>query len=226
MRNIFPARLTRLPEEDFENRPYLSLGEDIYYFLDYTVGSSFQENEVTSFLQNYKKCPEKYPEGTGARWYKEEAIRMAGGALATITNSHDFVWVPLPPSKPIGHPRYDDRNLRALTELEPPWDVRQLFTQVAEREAQHQSDQRLTPEEIASGWEIDLECIHDPMPCVIFFDDVLTQGSTYRAAVNLFQKNLQALGLPPVRTLGLFLTRAVRPRPEIDFNFDFDRWGA
>ena len=216
MKSIFPPKLTRLSEEDFENRKFLLPGEQVYYFVDYTVGSSYQENEVTSFLINFKRCPEKHPEGAGARWYKEEAIRLASVALSGLEPQR-YTWVPLPPSKPAGHPQHDDRILRALQGVVPPCDIQEAIKQELPRDAQHTSLEHRDPERLKAGWSVEPFV---PKKAVILLDDVLTSGCTFRAAKDL----LRSTGVE-VPIAGVFLTRAIYPRPdvnaELDFGFDF-----
>ena len=221
MLNIFPDRLTTWPGPDRDNRKFLQQGDSIFYFVDYTIGSSYDDDPVSSYITNFKKCPERFPTSHPARKYKEQAIELAITAL----NRYDFApytLVPLPPSKSPDHPAYDDRIARVLNGLRQEIDVRPLIVATSSRQALHSSDDLRDPQVLRSHWRLDESLLQTPVKSsVIIFDDVLASGCHFRAASELLKEHIDSeIG-------GLFLARAVYPRPEdaVPLNFNPADWG-
>ena len=44
--SIFPDKLTRLVDPDLSSRKFLESDDVIYYFVDYTIRSSYEDNDV------------------------------------------------------------------------------------------------------------------------------------------------------------------------------------
>ena len=139
--------------------------------------------------------------------YKGEAIRKAAtafrqaippGALDAIT------FVPIPPSKALNDPLYDDRITQMLRAIrpQPAMDIRELIVQEFSTNAVHDSEVRPTPEEIVAGYKFE-ETLLQPEPGFIaVVDDVLTTGAHYRASHELLRARF-----PATQILGLFLAR-------------------
>jgi hypothetical protein len=95
--------------------------------------------------------------------------------------------------------------------VEPPLDVRELVVQRTSTAAVHDQENRPTPDQIQANYAID-DTLRDPVPQLIgLFDDVLTTGAHYRAALAVLQK-----AFPGVRIIGLFIARRVPEATDIE----------
>jgi predicted amidophosphoribosyltransferase len=134
-----------------------------------------------------------------------------GGAI----NPHwlaDATLVPIPPSKARNHPEYDDRIARICRAIPRSVDVRELVVQTHSLPADHESGQRQSIENLLDTYAIN-ESIADPRPQNIgIVDDVLTNGTHFRAMKTILQKRF-----PGTRMVGFFIARRVFP-PESPFD--------
>ena len=88
--------------------------------------------------------------------------------------------------------------------VEPPLDVRELVVQRTSTAAVHDQENRPTPDQIQANYAID-DTLRDPVPQLIgLFDDVLTTGAHYRAALAVLQftANLHTAMQMPCRFFG------------------------
>ena len=112
--------------------------------------------------------------------------------------------MPVPPSKALTHPDYDDRMTRVLLRIcqHPPLDVRELIVQVESTTAAHETKDRPRPEQIEAGYNID-ENLTEPRPNgLMVVDDVLTTGAHFKAAQAILSRRF-----PKVPIVGLFIAR-------------------
>ena len=201
----------RLSEIDDYNRVdhhHLTNKDDCYYLLEYTSGQSFSFSKANQIISNLKKKPSERQTKGGYK-YKLEVI---GQASNTLRNAIDPEWlkgatlVPVPGSKCIGHPDYDDRMEQICKGIQRGLDVRNLVTQIRSTSAAHEAgnNRRPTVKELIRLYQID-ESLCDPVPTDIgIFDDVLTAGTHFQAMNTVLSQRF-----PGVRITGFFIARRV-----------------
>lgn len=118
--------------------------------------------------------------------------------------------VPIPCSKALGHPDYDDRIEQICRGLSPNADVRRLVVQTHSTAASHEAGDgdRLSVDDLLGVYRID-ESLANPEPTSIgIFDDVLTAGTHYRAMHSVLSARF-----PAAKVYGIFIARRVFPDP-------------
>jgi predicted amidophosphoribosyltransferase len=149
--------------------------------------------------------------------YKRQAIARCGVWLGGAIN-HDWLngatLVPVPPSKAVGDPEYDDRVSQICRSIPATFalDVRELVTQRTSLRAAHETEYaRPTVEELLAEYEIN-EALADPSPRrIAIVDDVLTAGTHFRA-MHMMLSNRS----PGVPIVGMFIARRVFPNDLTD----------
>ena len=197
-------RLTRI-EVPFH---WLVENDVCHHFGEYTSGGGYGASDTNHWISNFKKKP-TVP--AGELYWKGRAIEHWAKVLRELLPpdqvAQNITFVPVPGSKPQGHPEYDTR----MMQLVERWargvqgvDFRTVLIQTAMRQSQHESA-RQSPDEILQTLAIDRAQLTRPLHAtVVVVDDVLTLGASFKAAQRLL------LSLPNVRTVeGLFLARTV-----------------
>ena len=218
--NTFPQRLTKIDGLMRGYHPHLTADDQCYFIGEYTADMGYSYSRTNSLISNLKKDMdrERLPE-----WpYKRRAIQQSAQAF-TIALSHlsaeaigGIVFVPVPPSKVIGSPDYDDRLVQMLNAVQrtPRLDVRNLVIQTESTEADHRSETRRSPEQIAALYNVN-EQLTLPVPrSLAIVDDMLTFGAHFKAMCNVLR-----VYFPSIPIAGLFLCRRVPP-PD-DWILDF-----
>lgn len=204
------ARLTKI-DPGFGR---LHSDDSCWHIGEYTSRGGHEAGETNRWIGNLKKKPTA---SAKELYWKNEAVKYWARELEehlNMPNVRDHVtFVPAPCSKPSGHALYDDRMLQVLAALSKragPLDVRNLVITTKARDAQHEGDQRQSPDELRDTMEVDMKLLLTPLrPTVIVVDDVFTQGSTFRAMKTVIS------GLPGVTDVGgLFLARTIWPQPD------------
>lgn len=208
-------RLSALNPNDFR---YLAPTDSCAHYGEYTAGGGFCASETNQQIFNLKKSPTA--PAAQLQW-KTRAIAYWGDVILNSAGldldkcARDVTFVPIPCSKPLGHPEYDDRMLRVLTHVSQRRagiDVRPLLTQTAARDAQHQGN-RSDPAGIAATLGVDQRFLIPPLrPILIVVDDVITRGASFAAAKGIL------VGLPGVQAVhGMFLAKTIHPPLDWDF---------
>jgi hypothetical protein len=190
---------------------YLTADDQCYFLGEYTARGGYSFSETNQLILNFKIRPEH--RGSNRWHYKEAAIRSAAHYFRTVLNSEQnrallgsVTLVPIPPSKNIADPQYDDRVSRMLEELGSNLnlDIRELVIQPSSSDSFHDLPTRPRPEELAAQFAIDENAAH-PMPRGLWiFDDVLTTGCHFKAMQSVLQRRF-----PSVPTVGFFIARRV-----------------
>ena len=197
--------LTKIDELIRPDHYYLD-GEDECYFIgEYTAGRGYSFSSTNQFIYNLKKSVER--RGLPDWGWKEKAIQQATSMLRESINPpflESATFVPVPPSRIISDPLYDDRMIRVLRLLGPNVDVRELVTQAEGMHDAHTSQSRPRPNVLYQNYGID-ESLIEPIPSTIaVVDDVLTTGAHFKAMKRILQDSI-----PEVRVVGLFLARRI-----------------
>jgi len=169
----------------------------------------YTQYPVNSLISNFQMPPSVKSTHPRRYYWKEQAIKYAAGALASLVpdgwREINPTFVPVPPSKLTDDLDYDSRLLLTLKAVRPELgDIRAIV--VLDDDGFDSKQKGLRPAERSQHYSID-EAFAEPAPeLIIVFDDVLTTGCHFRAMEIVLQKRF-----PNVSIFGLFLARAVRP---------------
>lgn len=206
----------RLSQIDDASRPdhyHLTAEDDCYYFLEYTSGRDFLFSQANSIISNLKKKPSN--RGRDDYKYKLQVMQQASNTFRGALNAdwlQQATLVPVPGSKALNHPDYDDRMDRICRGIQDGLDVRNLVVQRESTTASHEvgAGARVTVDELLDLYEIDETIAAPPPTDIAIFDDVLTAGTHFRA-----MKTVLTERFPGVRVIGMFIARRIFPPDEV-----------
>ncbi|WP_028600844.1 hypothetical protein [Ottowia thiooxydans] len=222
-------RLQKVGELERRQHYYLNAAHWCLFFGEYTPqkftnGQGARFSETNSHILNLKKDLTR--KGLSDWHYKETAIKVAGKRL-----SKAFKWdnpivkaatfVPMPPSKKLIDPLYDDRMLQVLqyasTLVPNELDIRDMLQLDGRLPPSHDNVARSSPSDIQRALQIDkvLASRSPRIRSIFLVDDVLTTGAHFVGAHDFLKAYF-----PEVTVLGLFLARTVRPDQDLD-DFEF-----
>lgn len=202
-------RLTEIDASNIELHTRLNDTDRCLFIFEYTSGQDYTFSATNNLISNLKKKP-----GASGQWYKGQAITQAAAYLRA-TLSADWLkqatLVPVPPSKAVGDPLYDDRMLRICRLIQQGLDTRLIVRQTVSTVAAHEVElgDRPSVEDLLAVYEID-EAQTAPSPKIIgIIDDVLTAGTHFRAVqIKLSER------FPGVPIFGIFIARRVFATPD------------
>jgi predicted amidophosphoribosyltransferase len=190
----------KLSDEEKKRRRFLNQNDNIYYLLEYTTRRNYSYSPVNSFISNIKKKPASNEKEL---FYKYESMNEIANYISQFETS-EYVWVPMPSSKAKNDENYDPRALRIL-ELANKCNDNFSFCDVFEAHKSRDSfriKNERDPNILKKNWKIVNE-LKDPKKIVIF-DDVLTEGTTFRAASDLLSSMY-----PKAQIIGFFIALSV-----------------
>jgi hypothetical protein len=193
---------------------HLTSADYCAYYGEYTARRGFSHSGTNQLIWDLKVAIDK----NNQLQYKRRGIAsMASVLIKTIPNPENIVFVPVPPSKAKTDPLYDDRMVEILRQYQaavPIVDYRELLVQKTTTRASHESDDRLSPDELAALYSIDESLVHDMRSSIVIFDDMLTTGSHFKAMQSVLSQRF-----PQIRIGGLFVARRVfwAEDPEVVF---------
>lgn len=206
-------RLQRIDETHLGAHHYLNANDECYFVHEYTSGVGFSYGDTNSFVSNLKKSPLRA--GRPEYRYKGKAIERAISTFSTTINEEwlrTAILVPVPPSKAVGDPEYDDRMLQICQGIrvgQTQARVCKIVEQTESRGAAYVSDLRPTPDELVKVYRInESECPPGEGPIGIV-DDVLTAGTHFRAMHTVLSGRF-----PRSSIVGFFLARRIFPETE------------
>jgi hypothetical protein len=202
-----PLRIDELTRGE---HPRLLPDDVVFYFGDYTARARYDHSACNQLVFNIKK-PMLYRE-TGQWYYKKKAIEDCARLVApSVVNSlGNISFVPIPPSKVKGDTGYDDRIVQMMSQVFSPSgekaQILELVTQKVSRDAAHETGVRPTVDELKSNYQLDASLLPHVRQNLIIVDDVLTNGTSFRAMSDILK-----LALPNHSIFGLFIARTVHP---------------
>ena len=196
-------KLLRIDELLRPDHPYLTSDDDCFYFMEY-----FPRNydDAHNLIMNFKKKMDR--SHLGDFKYKVQAINKIAGILRASLREFEkpnVILVPIPPSKPKGHPLYDDRILQVLKIFcheRKNADLREIISISKAIGASHDSESRPTVEELLSNLVVDKDLCKNPKEKIVLVDDTLVAGAHFKACKTLLQQYF-----PDAKINGLFLAR-------------------
>lgn len=207
-------------EIDDSNRSdhyYLSSDDKVYFIYEYTSRKGFDFSSTNQLILNLKKNPSKT--GTNEWPYKLRAIRTCAHDLSTAINQEWIdqggILVPVPPSRMRGDSEYDDRIVKVCQAITPTPDVREIIIQTENVRPFHScgDGERPRVQELLDIYEIDENAVRDTPKEIAIVDDVLTNGTHFRAMSQILSDRF-----PNVKIYGFFVARRVFPPIDFDFS--------
>lgn len=212
--NTFPGRFTKVDNLTRPDHWYLTEDDNCYFLGEYTARKGYAYSETNQLIINFKKSMDRQDR---LEWkYKDQAIQRVAGILRTALNEatlNRLTFVPVPPSKAVGDPLYDNRLTRTLNFIRPrpQLDIREIVVQRASTESVHNIDVRPDPQQIKKLYQLD-EGLTDPAPSlIVVVDDVLVTGAHFWAA-----KSILSDRFPDTPIVGLFIARRVPETSNIE----------
>lgn len=201
--------LIKLDEIVLQQHIDLESTDHCRYWRVYTANEKFSFSETNQLIKNFKISPQE----KHRLHYKKTAIEQIAQELMQVIPSHliyqNYTFIPVPPSKPIGHPEYDDRLVQVLKRVQQEkrdLDFRLLVEQLQPISAAH----TVPPEQRPNIQELyQLYAFNSPLKLpipkkIVIFDDVLTKGTHFKAMQKVLIHQY-----PNVPVVGLFIALSV-----------------
>lgn len=205
-----PIRFTQIDETNCEDHPHFEGGDKWFFLWEKTSDRDYSFSDTNSLISNLKKPVNS---SSGQLHYKSQAIMRCARSMREAINDKWLeigTLVPVPPSKALTDPLYDNRMERVCDLIWPGVaDVRNLVVQNTSMQASHergQGQQRITKDELIVAYSID-ETLAEPAPkSIAVVDDMLTAGTHYRAMHHVLSQRF-----PNARIVGMFVARRIFP---------------
>ena len=216
------AGLTLIGPREREQHFYLKPEHRCYYWgeytpWNYTKGRANDFSETNRLISD-SKLPMEVREVTTEWERKSKAILRISEAFAGFWRWRDLanksILVPMPTSKCLDDPLYDDRMERVVSGIaalaNTPLNAAPLIALDGSLKPSHSSDQRPKPQDIVRSIRIDRSAMPFETPEMVFlFDDVLTTGAHFVACATQIHQLY-----PNARVIGNFIARTRRPEPD------------
>jgi predicted amidophosphoribosyltransferase len=203
------ARFLRIDDQNRGHHYNLTADDECYFLYEYTSGKNYSFSETNRLISNLKKRPSLA--GTAQYRYKTLAIEFCGRVFGESINPNWLAagtLVPVPPSKARNDPEYDDRISKICRAIPGAIDVREIVVQTRSLAADHEGGPRHRIEDLLAVYRID-EAKSAPAPQnIAVVDDVLTNGTHFRAMKTILQDRF-----PGTSVVGFFIARRVFPNP-------------
>lgn len=201
-------QIRKISELERGDHWYLGANDECFFFGEYTARGGYNHSSTNQIITNIKKKPSL--KATGQWRHKLHDMKRIASAIAGSINPQSFgqvTLVPVPPSKLPSHPEYDARMFQIAKWVSPNADVRELICLVKERDAAHESEHRLKPNELMSLLELNLQFVNPKPQQIILIDDVITTGCSFVACRDLLRAQFGA----DLAIYGVFAARRVVP---------------
>lgn len=217
-----PSDFIRLSQVDQLLLPdhfYLDQNDRCYFFIEYTSGESFNYSDGNRLISNLKKSVLK--RGRPEYHYKNEAINQCSAWLRSVYDSSTLwknsTFVPVPSSKHMGDPEYDDRMVRICQGISSQADVRSIVFQTETTVASHtvKDGERLKLEQLLNIYRINEELCNPIPQRIIIVDDMLTTGTHFKAMQHTLQRRFPGI---PIEGIFIARRRIVPDKNNVEFN--------
>jgi hypothetical protein len=206
-----PQKLWKIDDSTVGDHFFLDSADQCFYVWEYAARKGYKFSPANNLVWNLKIKPSAIERSPLRYRHKLEAILHAAEALRTFI-SREFVesratFVPIPCSKMVGDPEYDNRLARVLSTAFHGWkaDVRDMLKLTRSTLADHESAERLGFDELL-GITAATESMDTALrPIVVILDDVLNSGKHFKVAQKRVRERWS-----DVEIRGLFLGRCIR----------------
>jgi hypothetical protein len=217
-----PEKLRKIDDSTVGEHFSLDDADRCYYVWEYAARQRYDFSPANQLVFNLKIKPGALAKAPTRNRYKAEAIAHAGAALRSLI-TRAFVetratFVPMPCSKAVADPDYDDRVSRVLAHAFRGWDadVREMLSLTKSTPADHESADRLTFDELLSITQLTNQIAIGPRSVIVIVDDVLNSGKHFKVAQSLIKgRHANA------EIRGVFLARCVRQPAEFEMPPDW-----
>jgi hypothetical protein len=196
--------LTKLDELNLPDHWFLDRTDECYFIGEYTAGRGYSHSATNQIILNLKKGMER--RGLPEWPYKGQAIRQAAATLRASLNPEFLkttTFVPIPPSRVVADPLYDDRMTQVVRLLDQAVDARELVVQAETMHDAHSAANRPGPDLLYQNYRIQ-EALLEPTPVrIAVVDDVLTAGAHFKAIKRILGETYD------IPVIGIFLARRV-----------------
>lgn len=194
-------QIRKIGELERPDHWWLKPDHNCYFFGEYTARMGYGHSSTNQIIHNLKKKPST--KGTSQWQHKITAMKMIAAAMRAALNPQSLASVtiiPIPPSKLRADPEYDAR-IAVIGKLMAP-DSREIIEAVIARNALHESDHRLRPDELRATLALVPGLCAPPPTQIILVDDVVTTGSSYVACHDMLHERF-----PEAKISGVFAAR-------------------
>jgi predicted amidophosphoribosyltransferase len=202
----------RLEPRQLAAHSHLEDEDSCWVLAEYRPGS-YRLGYVNQVIANFKCRPSVAAAHQARGFYKRRAIEL----LAETMRRHfdrtwveAATWVPIPISRALGTPDYDDRLSKVLSSAFSGFDLdlRMLLRHTDNMTSDHEAARRLSATSLLKLLEVDVaELRLRPVRTrIVLFDDLLTSGKHFKCC----QCRLRQF-VPAVPICGCFIARRVPP---------------
>jgi hypothetical protein len=212
-----PQKLWKIDDSTVGDHFWLAGSDQCYYIWEYTARKGYGFSPANDFVWNLKIKPSAIEKSPLRYRHKLEAIAHAGQALRTFITGELAqklaTFVPIPGSKAVADPEYDNRLAKVLASAFHGWnaDVRDMLRLKHSTPADHESANRLAFDELLGITELEGSFGSAPRQVIVIVDDVLNSGKHFKVAQSLIRDRY-----PSAEIRGLFLARCARQPVEFD----------
>jgi predicted amidophosphoribosyltransferase len=193
------------------DHPYLSPSDECWWLAQYVAGPGYLAGGVNQLISNLKCRASVAAADPLRRHHKDRAIDAMASVLRTAVGRawvESTTWIPIPPSRALRDPDYDDRLLRVLVRAfaDCDLDLRVVLHQSSSTASDHLSANRISCESLYARIQVNRDAIRArPLrDRLVLFDDVLTTGKHFKCCERRLRDTL-----PRIPIVGLFLARRV-----------------
>jgi hypothetical protein len=209
-----PPKLRLLDAGSRLDHAFLSATDCCVFVAEFIGGRSYRAGGLNQLILNFKCRPSAARANPQRERYKRHAMTTLAHWLrlaVSRTEAEQSTWVPIPPSKSLDDPDFDDRLSQTLGLAFDSYDVdvRGLLYQARNTAPDHAADMRLSANMLFDLLHVDVAALRaQPIrERIALFDDVLTTGKHFKCC----ERRLKQL-LPCVPIAGVFLFRRVLTR--------------
>jgi predicted amidophosphoribosyltransferase len=207
-----PEKLLKIDDVTAGEHFSLDATDTCFYIWEYAARQGYTAGPTNQLIKNLKIKPSEIAKTPARQYYKQQAINHAAKAVRNLLGQQSaegqYSFVPVPSSKAIGDTDHDDRIVQVLERAFSGWksDVRQILRVRRSMQADHESTDRMTYDELLAFTEV-LQLTKPLRTTIVILDDVLNSGKHFKVA-----KSLLSIANPTATILGLFLARCTRER--------------
>lgn len=188
---------------------FLEPADQCFFLFEYAAGAQWRTNRLIAAL---KCAPAAARADAGLARRKRCAVALSAAALRGSVPRvwvEAFTWSPVPPSRAVGDPGFDDRLQQVLARAFAGYDadIRTLLRLCHSVPADHAATTRLSLQALGAALAPDpAGQTGGPLRRgIVLFDDVLTSGKHFRCCAAALRTSY-----PGVPVAGVFLARRVR----------------